>query len=131
METPVLIVELLKQQYFLPPKFDIFGFNFAYLKFSTADFLLFYPAENQSSRSSRAFQTLVFIFRGRVHQVDAAASRPNLASQGAVFRTRFFEKHSHIVTGRAKCCPPGEEGSLSVRALVKELYPKLFSRWPC
>ena len=34
------------------------------------------------------------------------------------------------VTGQPKCCPPREEGSLSVRALVKELYSKLFSRWP-
>ena len=125
METPVLIVELPKQQHFLPPNFDVFGFNFAYLKFSTADFLLFYPAENQSSRSSRAFQTLVFIFRGRVHQVDAAASRPNLASQGAVFRTRFFEKHSHIVTGRAKCCPPGEEGPLAFPGLSKGTLPQI------
>ena len=30
------------------------------------------------------------------------------------------------LTGQPKCCPPGEEGSLSIRALVKELYPKLF-----
>ena len=101
------------------------------LKFPTAEIEQIYPGENQSSRSRRAFSTLVFIFRGRVHQIDAAASRPSLASEGAVFRNRFFEKHSHIVTGQAKCCPPGEEGSLSVRALVKELYPNFFSRWPC
>ena len=62
---------------------------------------------------------------------------PGLIRSSFGFVRRNFEQlevprknTANQVTGQPKCCPPGEEGSLSVRALVKELYSKLFSRWP-
>ena len=74
------------------------------------------------------FDRSVFIILAQIDQANLRASRSDSPGRAVVFR---FWKIGRVMTNKVtiqpKCYPPRGEGSERVRALVKELYPNLFS----
>ena len=70
------------------------------------------------------FDRSVLIILAQIDQANLRASRSDSPGRAVAFRFwKIGRVMTNKVTGQPKCCPPREEGSERVRALVKELYP--------